>query len=319
MFKSVATIAFVLASASNGPSSCCHATIVFEGAESQTTGGEDTTSSSTSGVDDTSAATTEDIVPECGNEVVEAGEDCDGGPCCSDCVFEAAGVPCDEEFLDYRCWEGLSLQPDEIDVCNVQPLCAGDSADCDPESAATEVCRDHQTCELYESCEQGVADCQCIAETLWEPDARLDRIEEGWDYDDGARVPWALTPMELEVSEGFSAGSILVRACKGETPSSPFQEDVYLYFEGLDGTVLYDGMLPRTDTDCTERVELQPFEDFEQGENFGGWWTVVSPYEYQWHWTHECWRFPGWEFDPWGYCWRSFGIPTMERTCLPAE
>lgn len=57
----------------------------------------------------------------CGNGIVEAGEDCDGGDCCTQsCQFAAAGTQC-------RAASGL---------CDVAETCSGASADCPPDELA---------------------------------------------------------------------------------------------------------------------------------------------------------------------------------------
>ena len=78
-------------------------------------------------------------IPQCGNHVVELGEQCDDGntvdgDCCSStCQFEMAGAPCDDNnvcTLSDTCNGSGTCQPGTPMTCNDNNLCTQDS--CDP-------------------------------------------------------------------------------------------------------------------------------------------------------------------------------------------
>jgi cysteine-rich repeat protein len=75
----------------------------------------------------------------CGNDVIEPGEQCDGGGCCNRrCTFDATGFVCRQS-------QG---------TCDQIEMCTGESADCPPDAHSTSVCRpDQGPCDVPESCD----------------------------------------------------------------------------------------------------------------------------------------------------------------------
>jgi hypothetical protein len=78
--------------------------------------------------------------PECGNGIVEEGEECDGGPCCTDdCRFANPDQVCREA----------------VGACDLAEYCTGDSADCPDDEYVEEgvTCREAEgVCELAGTC-----------------------------------------------------------------------------------------------------------------------------------------------------------------------
>jgi hypothetical protein len=85
----------------------------------------------------------------CGNAVVEAGEQCDGGACCTaSCTFVPAATVC-------RAAAG---------VCDVSESCTGASAACPTDIKSTAVCRPAAgVCDVAESCNGVGNDCPADA------------------------------------------------------------------------------------------------------------------------------------------------------------
>jgi hypothetical protein len=101
-----------------------------------------------------------DCDPTCGNAVIEAGEDCDGGECCNrQCAFAAAGFACRDsqgpcDVVEYCIGDSVVCPPDEFqdsatvcdpatEPCELDNFCDGLGPQCPP---PTHICDDGNAC-----------------------------------------------------------------------------------------------------------------------------------------------------------------------------
>ncbi len=102
-----------------------------------------TTTSTTTTTTTTTTSTTTTTLPVCGNGILESGEQCDGGVCCTGtCQFASAGTVC--RF--------------PADQCDATEFCTGSSADCPANSYVPDgwACNDGNACTQNDACSSGV-------------------------------------------------------------------------------------------------------------------------------------------------------------------
>ena len=95
----------------------------------------------------------------CGNGVLEAGEDCESGPCCDDCEFRPLSYMCQNNVeADYSCPWGTSCGAD-VGVRYRDQYCSGSSASCDGSYGSWESWAVADACTVEEVCDDGDSTC----------------------------------------------------------------------------------------------------------------------------------------------------------------
>jgi hypothetical protein len=112
------------------------------------------------------AAPNQAACPVCGNHVVQAGEECDGGPCCSaSCTALANGTSCSDGDACTRsdaCAAGVCTGSDRVtcsasDQCHQAGVCNSATGACsDPVKPNGASCDDGDGCSISDACASGV-------------------------------------------------------------------------------------------------------------------------------------------------------------------
>lgn len=104
--------------------------------------------------------------PVCGNGIVQPGEQCDGGPCCtSSCTARADGTTCSDANVCTRadaCLSGACVGSDPVvctasDQCHLAGTCNPTTGVCsNPAKANGAACNDGDACSVSDACSAGV-------------------------------------------------------------------------------------------------------------------------------------------------------------------
>lgn len=249
---------------------------------------------------------------DCGDGVLQVGEACDGEPCCVDCAVAPEATLCDSNAeVEYGCPWGSS--PGEaVGARSRARLCTGLDTACDGNYGDWSSWQPFEACSIHESCDPIEFTCTCNASGAWEPSETSGTDDKGTQYEEG-KVVSIDTEIRLEITPSEVFGHLRVRACKLADPNNlVIGNDVYVHIEDRENKVLFDGVLYRNGTPCTDGAEILGEETYVEGDVLLGSWRLSSPSYIAREWSNACTsRLSG----PPGSCWHGELDVGLERTC----
>lgn len=249
----------------------------------------------------------------CGNDIVEPGEACDGGPCCASCALLPNTEVCAADLEgDLACPWGTAAGSD-VGVRTRDRYCSGERPECDGELVWSEW-EASEDCQGSDGCREDLQACGCAAGSAWEPVFASAFDTKGSRYENGMLIPVPETHIGVEFSLSDAPGQLRVRVCKQSELLAELQNTVYLRIADAQDRIMFEGELERVaETECSEYAELEHDEDFAEGQAPVGSWFVVSPSTSAPEWQRDC--TPATLDAPTGFCWWRESLPAMLRTC----
>lgn len=248
----------------------------------------------------------------CGDEIVDAGEECDGDPCCLDCRLRPASDLCMEEAAtELGCPWGTSSGEDLGSRARGR-YCSGTGADCSGAFGEWGEWKTATDCRMDEQCSPTLASCDCVAGSAWQPGFAFDVDPEGTQYFQ-AMTQTISTAIRAELGESPVFGHLQIRACKIDANDPNFFGTIHMAVQEQGGEVLVSEVLDGLGAECTANAQLTGEESLVPGNSHTVSWRIVSPAE-----TYNQWNFDCTAFNPLhvsGSCWFGNELGPLERTC----
>lgn len=248
----------------------------------------------------------------CGDGVVDPDEECDGGPCCSDCSFAPATEICEEVASSgYGCPWGIDPSED-VGVRTRPRHCSGANEDCDGSLGTWGIWTTFELCASYEACSPNSITCVCVVTDAWEPSVSADGSESARLYNQDGLYTLPI-PIRLELAE-MTFAELKVRACMDQDPPIDLLTTLHVRIVGTRGEIFFDDPLPPNGSPCTDWGDLGGESVYLEDETLDANWRIVQPAEVAQQWTVSCTANSG-DSAP-GSCWWDEGLtPPLIRTC----